>query len=125
MNKSDREMLINLIKLEIPVLEFLFVWTQKQFIHGSGEQKPFYVFQKWGALIYHLMQMAISLKKKKQKTDAGKDWGQEEKGITEDEIVGWHHWLKGHKFEQTSGDSEGHGSLACCNPWGCKELDTT
>ena len=43
---------------------------------------------------------------------AGKDWGQEEKGVTEDELVGWHHWLNGHEFEQTPGDSEGHGSLA-------------
>ena len=39
--------------------------------------------------------------------DVGKDWGQEEKGVTEDEMVGWHHWLKGHEFEQTLGDSEG------------------
>ena len=43
--------------------------------------------------------------------DAGKDWGQEEKGATEDEMVGWHHWLSGHEFEQTLGDSEGQGSL--------------
>ena len=55
--------------------------------------------------------------------DAGKDWRQEEKGVTEDEMVGWHHWLDGHEFEQTSGDRQ--GSLACCSPWGCKELDTT
>ena len=45
--------------------------------------------------------------------------------MTEDEIVGWHHGLKGHKFEQAAGDSEGQRSLACCSPWGCKELDTT
>ena len=45
--------------------------------------------------------------------DAGKDWGQEEKGVTEVEMVGWHHWLNGHEFEQTLGDSEGQGSLAC------------
>ena len=57
--------------------------------------------------------------------DAGKDWGQEEKGMTEDEMVGWHHWLNGQEFEQTSGDSEGRGSLACCSPWGYKELNTT
>ena len=44
--------------------------------------------------------------------DAGKDWGQEEKGATEDEIIGWHHWLNAHEFEQTSGNSEGQGSLA-------------
>ena len=57
--------------------------------------------------------------------DAGKNWGQEEKGATEDEMVGWHHWLNGNEFEQTLGDSEGQGSLACCSLWGCKELDMT
>ena len=57
--------------------------------------------------------------------DAGKDWGKEEKWVTEDEMVGWHHWLNGHEFGQTPGDSEGQGSLACCSPWGCKESDTT
>ena len=49
---------------------------------------------------------------------------QEEKGPTEDEMVGWHHRLNGHEFEQTLGDGEGQGSLACCSPWGCKESDT-
>ena len=57
--------------------------------------------------------------------DAGKDRGQEEKGVTKDEIVGWHHRLNGHKFEQALGDGEGQGSLACCSPWTCKKLDTT
>ena len=53
--------------------------------------------------------------------DAGKDWKQEEKGTTEDEMVGWHHQLDGHEFEQALGDGEGQGSLVCCSPWGCKE----
>ena len=53
--------------------------------------------------------------------DAGKDWRQEEKGTTEDEMVGWHHWLNGHQLEQALGDDEGQGSLVCCSPWGCKE----
>ena len=57
--------------------------------------------------------------------DAGKDWGQEEKGMTDGEMVGWHHWLSGHEFEQTLGDSKGQGSLVCCSPWGCKKSDTT
>ena len=57
--------------------------------------------------------------------DAGKDWRQEEKGITEDEMVGWHHRLNGHEFEQAPGVGEGQGCLACCSPWGCKESDTT
>ena len=57
--------------------------------------------------------------------DAGKDWRQEEKGTTEDEMVGWHHWLDGHEFEQALGVGDGWGSLTCCNPWGHKESDTT
>ena len=57
--------------------------------------------------------------------DAGKDWGEEEKGVAEDEMVGWHHWLSGHKFEQTPGDSEGQESLVCCSSWGHKESDVT
>ena len=47
--------------------------------------------------------------------DSGKDWGQKVKGVTENEMVGWHHWLNGHGFEQTLGDSEGQGRLACCS----------
>ena len=57
--------------------------------------------------------------------DAGKDWRQEEKGMTEDEMVGWHHWLDGHEFEQAPGVGEGQESLACCSPWCYKESDTT
>ena len=45
--------------------------------------------------------------------------------MAEDEMVGWHHWLNGHEFERTLGDSEGQGSLMCCSQWGCKESDTT
>ena len=50
---------------------------------------------------------------------------QEEKGTTEDEMVGWHHQLNGHEFEQALGDGEGQGSPVCCSSWGCKKLDTT
>ena len=57
--------------------------------------------------------------------DAGKDWGQGEKGMTEDEMVGWHHWLNGPEFEQALGVGDGQGSLVCCSPWGCKELNIT
>ena len=52
--------------------------------------------------------------------DAGKDWGQEEKGMAEDEMVGWHHWLDGHVFGWTLGIGNGQGGLACCGPWGCR-----
>ena len=57
--------------------------------------------------------------------DAGKDWRHEEKRVTKDEMVGWHHWLNGHEFKQALGDSEEHGSLACCSPRGHKESDMT
>ena len=57
--------------------------------------------------------------------DAGKDWRQEEKGMTEDEMVGWHHRFYGHEFEQAPGVGDGQGSLACCSPWGHKKLDMT
>ena len=57
--------------------------------------------------------------------DPGKDWRQEEKGTTEDEMIGWHHWLDGFEFEQALGAGEGQGSLLSRNPWGCKESDTT
>ena len=57
--------------------------------------------------------------------EAGKDWRQEKKGTTEDGVVEWHHRLNGHEFEQGLGVGDGQGSLACCSPWGHKELDTT
>ena len=69
----------------------------------------------------HLMQRVDSL----EKTDAEKDWGQEEKGTTEDEMAGWHHWLDGHEFGWTPGIGDGQGGLACCDSWGRKESDTT
>ena len=58
-------------------------------------------------------------------SDAGRDWGQEEKGTTEDEMAGWHHWLNGHESEWTLGVGDGQGGLACCDSWGRKESDTT
>ena len=58
-------------------------------------------------------------------TDAGRDWGQEEKGTTEDEMGGWHHWLDGRESEWTPGVGDGQGDLACCDSWCRKELDTT
>ena len=58
-------------------------------------------------------------------SDAGRDWGQEEKAMTEDEMAGWHHWLDGRESEWTPGVGDGQGDLACCNSWGRKESDTT
>ena len=57
--------------------------------------------------------------------DAETDWGQEGKGMTDDKMAGWHHWLDGHGFGWTLGVGDGQGGLACCDSWGCKELDTT
>ena len=69
----------------------------------------------------HLMQSWLIGKD----SDAGRDWGQEEKGRREDEMAGWHHWLDGRESEWTLGVGDGQGGLACCDSWGCKELDTT
>ena len=69
----------------------------------------------------HLMWRVDSL----EKTDAGRDWRQEEKGTTEDEMAGWHYWLDGRESEWTRGDGDGQGGLECCDSWGRKESDTT
>ena len=74
-------------------------------------------FQYFG----HLMQRMDSGKD----PDARKDWRLKEKGMIEDEMVGWYHWLNGHEFKQTLGDGEGQGSLVSCSPWGHKESDMT
>ena len=58
-------------------------------------------------------------------SDAGRDWGQKEKGTTEDEMAGWHHWLYGHESQWTPGVCDGQGGLVCCNSWGHKESDMT
>ena len=58
-------------------------------------------------------------------SDAGRDWGQEEKGMPDDEMAGWHHWLDGGESEWTPGVGDEQGGLACCNSWGCKESETT
>ena len=66
-----------------------------------------------------------SRKKKKKQPDAWKDWRREDKGMTENEMLGWHHWLDGHEFEQPLGVGGRQGRLAFYSPWGCKQLDTT
>ena len=60
-----------------------------------------------------------------KESDAGRNWGQEEKGMTEDEMAGWHHWLDGHESQWTPRVGDGQGGLACCDSWGRKESDTT
>ena len=69
----------------------------------------------------HVMRRVDSL----ENFDAGRDWGQEEKGMTEDEMAGWRHWLDGRESEWIPGVGDGQGGVACCNSWGCKESDTT
>ena len=69
----------------------------------------------------HLMRRIDSL----EKTHAGRNWGQEEKGTTENEMAGWHHWLDGHESEWTPGVGDEQAGLACCDSWGRKESDTT
>ena len=69
----------------------------------------------------HLMRRVDSL----EDPDAGRDWGQEEKGMTEDEMAGWHHQLNGHESEWTPGVGDRQGGLACCDSWGRKKPDTT
>ena len=69
----------------------------------------------------HLMWRVDSL----EKTHDGRDWGQEEKGTTEDEMARWHHWLSGRESGRTPGVGDGQGGLACCDSWGRKESDTT
>ena len=84
-------------------------------VHPKGDQS--WMFQYFG----HLMRRVDSL----EKIDAGRDWGQEKKGTTEDEMAGCHHRLDGHEFEWTPGVGDGQRGLACCNSWGRKESDTT
>ena len=94
-------------------------------VNPTGNQ-PWILIERTDAeteapILWPLMRRADSL----EKTDAGKDWGREEKGATENEVVEWHHWLNGHEIEQTPGDIEGQESLVCCSPWDLQELDMT
>ena len=76
----------------------------------------------WWAAVYGVTQSRTRLKWLSRCWERLK---QEEKGTTDDEMVGWHHWLNSHEYEQAPGDGDGQGSLACCSPWGHKESDTT
>ena len=76
----------------------------------------FILFDSW--VIFHCWLIG-------KDSDAGRDWGQEEEGTTEDEMAGWHHWLDGRESEWTPGVGDGQGGLECCDSWGYKESDTT
>ena len=83
-----------------------------------------WTYSKYGGQAWRFRKQGQVYERWKRKdADTGKDWRLEEKGTT-DEVVGWHHWLNGHEFEQAPGDKR-QGSLACCSPWGLKESDTT
>ena len=101
--------------------------TEKMKPVNSKEINPEYFTRRTGAEAEAPILWSPVMKNQfiRKDPDAGKDWRQEEKGVKEDEMVGWHHWVNGHEFEQTPGDHEGQGSLECCSPWSCKELDTT
>ena len=95
-------------------------------VHPKGDQSWVFIgrtdIEAEAQYFSHLMRRADSLVKD---PDAGRHWGQEEKGTTEDEIVGWHHRLNGHGFGWTPGVGDGQGGLVYCGSWGRKDADTT
>ena len=110
------------MKTWLPPKEF----TQLQPVHSEGDQ-PWDFFGRNDAKAEtpvlwppHVKSWLIG-----KDSNAGRDWGKEEKGTTEDEMAGWHHWLDGCEFEWTLGVGDGQGGLVCCNSWGRKESDTT
>ena len=105
-------------------LESPLVYKEIQPVHAKGDQSWVFIGRtdnKTETLILRLPIVKNWLIGKDP--DAGKGWRQEEKGVTEDEMVGWHHQLDGHEFEQALGVDDGQGSLVCCSPWGHKESD--
>ena len=84
-----------------------------------------WIYQTWAKICLMITLLYLNSWLIGKDSDAGRDWGQEEKGTTEDEMSGWHHRLDGHEFEWTPGVGDGQGGLACCDSWGRKELDTT
>ena len=92
---------------------------------------PFFFFFNWSIVNYAKAETPVLWPPHAKSwligkdSDAGRGWGQEEKGTTEDEMAGWHHWLDGHESQWTLGVGDGQGDLACCDSWGRKESDTT
>ena len=95
---------------------FRIPWTVRRSNQSSFKNQPWILIGSWSSKT--LATWCIV-----KDHDTWKEWGQEEKGATGDEMVGWHHQFNGHEFEQTLGDSEGQGSLVGCSPWGHKESD--
>ena len=94
-------------------------------VHSEGDQ-PWDFFGRYDAKVETPVLWPPHAKNwlTEKDSDAGKDWGKEEKGMTEDEIAGWHHWLNGRESEWTPGVGNGQGGLACCDSWGRKDSDT-
>ena len=119
----------NLILCMIKVYFSSWAWTRIFLIHLflSIRQKKIWDFYVPMLLLHYMTLVLTDVKSWLiwKDPDAGKDWGQEEKGMTEDEMVGWHHRLDGHGFGWTPGVGDGQGRLACCGSWCCKESDTT
>ena len=116
---------VNYLELE-KTLESLLDCKEIQPVHSKGHQ-PWVFFGRNDAKaetpvfwLPHAKSWLIG-----KDFDAGRDWGQEEKGMTEDEMAGWHHGLGGRESEWTPGVGDGQGGLVCCNSWGCIELDRT
>ena len=110
----------------LKILESTLDWKEIQPVHSKGDQSWVFIGRTdpeaktpmlWPP---HVKSWLIG-----KDPDAGRDWGQEEKGTTEDEVVGWHHWLDGHEFAWTPGVGDGQGGLVCCDSWVRKELGTT
>ena len=139
-NSPTRKLIYQLLNLGLLVLKNWCFWTvvlekslespldckEIQPVHSEGDQ-PWDFFGRNDAKAEtpvlwqpHAKSWLIG-----KDSDAGRDWGQEEKGTAEDEMAGWHHWLDGCESGWTPGVGDGQGGLACCDSWGCKESDTT
>ena len=107
-------------------LESPLVCKEIQPVHSEGDQSWLFI-GRIDAESWNFSTLATSCKELThwKDSDAGRDWGQEEKGTTEYEMAGWHHQLDGHEFGWTPGVGDGQGGLACCDSWGRKESDTT
>ena len=111
---------------ELMLLESSLDWKEIQSVHPKGNQSWIFIGRTDAEAEAPILWPPDAKNQLIGKhLDAGKDWRQEEKGMTQDEMVGWHHWLYVHEFEQAPGDGEGQGGLACCSPRSAKESDTT
>ena len=119
-----------MLSTQTPLLQFFILPKICSFPSARGKfsrEFPLSLTEVTQDVIFHIHQLNHQLQSvdSLEDRDVCEDGRQEEKGMTEDEMVGWLHRLNGHEFEQTLGDGEGQGSLVCCSSWGCKESDIT